>query len=247
MMKKILWSLALILILPVAATAYEIGFTDATTYAYDWRSRVGSQNHRDVVGGYPDITGGSLTIDDQTRNLTSVTYNFEQRSNGMGDLFIDVGNDNDFDYVFHLTNGRSGVGQILAIDDGVLSTHRGDNWNRWNDLYLTSNEMSGLDHHRYDHFVALDLNAMGGDDYEVVGTFNATLNEDRRPWHHDVTGSYLFSDFDLEIEDVFTMNFAPHCANDVIQTSVVPLPSALLLLGGGILGLIGVRRRSSLK
>jgi hypothetical protein len=247
MMKKIVWSLALILILPVAASAYEIEFTDTTTYAYDWSSRVGRQNHRDVVGGYPDITGGSLSIDDRTQNLTSVTFDFEHRSNGMGDLFIDVGNDNDFDYVFHLTDGRSGQGQILAIDDGVLSTHRGDNWHRRDDLYLTSNEMSGLDHHRYDHFVALDLDAMDGNDYEVVGTFNATLNEDRRSRHHDVTGSYLFSDFDLGLDDVYTINFAPHCANDVVQTSVVPLPSALLLLGGGILGIIGVRRRSAPK
>jgi hypothetical protein len=232
------------LILPIAASAYEVEFEDDTKgYAYDWSSGNSRMDSEDLIGIGPQITGGSLSFDDGTGHLNSVIFNYRGGSNPMGDLFIDVGNDNDFDYVLNIATS-----QVLAIEDGVLSTHRGDDWNprRPVDLYLTSDDLmrhSGA-YWRYHHFVALDLWAMDSGDYSEAGSFDAT-NDRPRGWRDE--GSYLFSGLDLALDGDFTINYAPACANDVIQVqaSAVPVPSALLLLGGGLLGLIGVRRRSA--
>jgi hypothetical protein len=245
-MKNLLLSLALILILPIAASAYVETFWDdpSKNYAYDW-SAMGwhsGDNHHDVIGHGPYISGGSLSFDDGTGHLTSVAFNYTGLTNPMGDLFIDVGNDNDFDYVLNIATSK-----VLTIEDSVLSTHRGADWTPWNpdDLYLTSDTESPYPNYRNHHFVALDVDAMESGDYSEGETFNATNDVPKGHWDE---GSYLFSDFDLAIDDVFSITFAPTCANDVIQvqSSAVPVPSALLLLGGGLIGLIGVRRKSIL-
>jgi hypothetical protein len=60
-----------------------------------------------------------------------------RKNQSMGDLFIDVGSDNDFDFVHNMTS-RDG-GQILSIGDDALSPFRSEAL----DMYKTSTELNG--------------------------------------------------------------------------------------------------------
>jgi hypothetical protein len=246
-MKKMLFAtLFSICVFAVNASGSIIEFNDKIIYMPTWESSDWSDNYRDSID-YPDITGGRLTIEDNT--LKSVSFDYKKRSCAMGDLFIDKDNNGYFDYVLNMESNS-----IYGFSDGQLSSEKGLN----NDLYLTSNDMydqGAIDGNQYrdDHFVALNLNnvlnLVNQGDASVVATFFNGINEKSEgswPWPNwgEIGGVYEFDEFSLDMDGEFSLFFSPLCANDVIVArAAVPIPSTLLLMGSALFGLLGVRRR----
>lgn len=231
-LKKALQLLILsVLLVPMCASAAVIDFTDTTTYMPTWQSSDYWDNYRDTIEN-PDITGGSLTLDGNT--LTEVSFdNVWTHHFGTGDLFIDKDNNGFFDYVLNNETSR-----IYEFTDGTLSSQRGPN----DDLYHTSDYYMKDSRHAYreGHYVSLNMS-------NVEELMNDDLVDDLGSFTGEFDGSdYFFLDLALDLagEGEFSLSFSPLCANDVISTtSPVPVPSGLFLLSGGILGLIGIRRR----
>jgi hypothetical protein len=73
----------------------------------------------------------------------------------------------------------------------------------------------------------------------IFGTFDYSLG--------NITGvgSYLIGNkdgFPVSYDNTITFDFQP---NSSVNFNAVPIPSTILLLGGGLIGLVGLRRRKS--
>lgn len=238
-MKRFVWmSLLCVSLVPVTANATVTHhFTDNTTFMPTWYSSDTSDNYKDTIG-YPDFSGGSLTLDG-TR-LTEVHFDLDRQYSAFGDLFIDSDNNGYYDYV--LNNETS---TIYGFADTILSSTRGTN----DHLYRTSDDYlrhSGLEY-RNDHFVTINLNTVNDltdtGEVTILGSFDSNLYHTGR--YPGLGYSFTELTSDLEMEGTFSLNFSPICANDVISaTAQVPIPGTFALLAGGLFGLAGIRRKS---
>ncbi len=198
-----------------------------------WASSDSSDNTRENIGSpdFPNITAGRGEIDN-TGYLTSVSF-FYGKGNTLksGDVFIDVGADNNWDYIISSgeTMGKGGLAQgVYSVNSGsTFSAYKGSN----NGYYILSNAFYSSGH-RNDHPVAVDASATANilssvdDDISFVSFDN------------DTSTPVKFSNLDgIDLDNKpFIIAFAPVCANDVIYERV-PEPGVALLLGIGLLAL----------
>ncbi len=233
------------------AAPYEVAFSDNINHWVGWGN--GFQDSQDVIGN-PNISGGNAIIS-QSGHLTGVNFSYTSTGNGTipaGDLFIDVGADNYWDYVltttgvgydsgsrsFEYTFDDKYMGLVYYFENG-FSALEGVN----NEYYLTTPNNEGL---RYSHPIALS----------DTGAGLGELLQGQRVWfengfwYKDAEDQEAldFEAFSLDLlgQD-FIIGFMPDCANDVIYAKVnspVPIPTSVLLFGSGLIGLVGIRRRA---
>ncbi len=198
-----------------------------------WASSDSSDNTRENIGSpdFPNITAGRGEIDNGY--LTSVSF-FYGKGNTLksGDVFIDVGADNNWDYIISSgeTTGKGG------LDQGVYSVNSGSTFSAYkgyNNYYILSDAFaSAFNRYRNNHPVAVDASATANILSPVNNpiSFHRFDDDTSTPVEFsNLTGIYLGN-------KPFIIAFAPVCANDVIYERV-PEPGVALLLGIGLLAL----------
>ena len=140
----------------------------------------------------------------------------------LGDIFIDIGNDGDFDFAVAFNRDLDGTFandhsyQILDITGGFTDVGLLDRY----------------DGVPFDHLEALPFAVATGGVSVANGTFN-------------YSGDYLMSNIDLSSAvagESFTIHQTMSCGNDVM-VGRVPEPTLLSLLGMGLIGLVFFRRK----
>lgn len=90
-------------------------------------------------------------------------------------------------------------------------------------------------------FTALTTGGYGNQ----ISYFNNAVPSLGRNWD---TLTYDFSNLEITLGDNYAIAYSPWCANDVtLAVSAVPEPTAALLIGAGLFGLIGINRKQSVK
>lgn len=235
----------MLVLLPYTTFALDFTFGDSVNHWNTWNSSDSDglyngipDDNYDTIGD-PDLTGGEGTITAGNLTAVDIFYTHYDPIVGAGDLFIDVGSNSYWDYV--LTAG----GDIYQFADLTFSALKGG---VNNDLYDVTTTWSGY-YIRNDHPYGLDETGLtidnNNDVYLGTSLIGAYLGEyDFSGFDGD--GSINFSGFSLPMGDkAFILGFAVTCANDVIYEKVAPVPepATILLVGSGLIGIAGFRRK----
>lgn len=225
-------TLAIFLTLALASVAQAnvINFEDTVNHWDGWGTW--RQNHQDVIG-IPDFTTGSVTVENgNTLTAFSMDYTVGSNYNGFnsltsGDLFINTDDDTSWNYVVHLNGTTGGSAAVYAFnadyDDAsayVMGTYPGGGYR---DNHPASAIVDGLDPVAYVMW---------------NGLIDAAWN--------NTEGTVSITGLDIQY-DVLTVAYTVSCANDVVFQSGIsqtPIPGAVWLLGSGLAGLVGLRRRN---
>ncbi len=198
---------------------------------------ISNHNNRDVIGT-PDLTGGSIETD-STGALTEIKIAYDTVSSTTsytaGDLFLDTDGDFFWDYFVDVDNSDNKV-YLYDIDDNVdASAKKGQN----DDFYNLSTGVFKSSHENYyrnDHPVyASSVLIQNSTQLGELSSFTDFVPGSAPPTNYVVFdfGSATINNVDWTKAII---GFAPTCANDVIYERV-PEPTAVLLVGFGLLGL----------
>lgn len=228
---KARYALIAIMLLAFGATAAQAtvyDFTDNTEHWADWANGT-SDDYKDVIG-VPNFKTGTITYDQNimTGFSTSFTAGSNYNQLNSGNLFINIDDDDSWDYVIDL-NGRAG-GTVNVYEFNAAY----DDANAYDMSYSSSG-------YRQDHPIAAD------DSY--LGALVDTASWSGLPtWHH-CSGELTTYITGLDIEfEMLTWGYTVSCANDVIfegGLNATPIPGAVWLLGSGLLGLLRWRRKAT--
>ena len=250
------------------ADAKTVTFGDGSIHFPGWESSNPTMNSLDV-NGLPNILGGSVEYDQGY--ITSITFDYLNKGHlaselKPSDLFLDLGANQDWDYVVDLGDpgnvsgsvlnpgsydlldftglpialGASGYGGSPANNPGYILTQNANrrNGGAWGGILV-----------RDDHPYALTEQLKGT--ASSAGSVNFSgWNDPANPsggWE-GFSATFDFTllngglGFYLGQEDQLALGFTVNCGNDVIYESLnlpMPEPTSWMLMGTGLLGLVG--------
>jgi len=251
----------------LCGNAQAISFTDAYIGADDhgYGDVIGKISEFEIFSAEMSLTGTILNVDIDTNfaglgkdkkyhDYTKDPYNGVDDPNGIGygDLFLSSAwapyglPSYDNDYNSNGTLWKYG----FALDDrwaaaggsGILYQLNGATNNA--NALLSEDFIKSGPTFRNGQEVAVDINAKDSDGNSLISQLGTGT------WSIDTTDKILSFNFDISATTLLSGNeialhWGPTCANDVIEGSAdpVPEPAALFLLGAGLIGFAGVRRK----
>lgn len=216
---------------PVSAEIYTFG--DTQNYWPGWNNGSGD-DALDTIGT-PNLFGGSMTFTGSLLTGIQIDYAFAWNDSRVkfGDVFLDGDGDGAWDYIVRTYKALAGKVDIYSVDvplngQGYLLSYL----NTEGDNYPGSI--------RQTHPIAASRSWLTNDigDATWSGWNNAIGS------HSSILSGLSLSDLDPQR---LIIGFAPSCANDVVYEHLnpVPVPAAVWLLGSGVIGLVGLRRKKA--
>ncbi len=208
------------------ASVYDI--VDSVNYWPGWANGTNDDN-KDVIG-VPNFTTGSVSYENGN-TMTGFSMNFTAGSayNNLtsGDLFINVNDDDTLDYVVSLNGRDGGTANVYAFNADYSDASS----------YIMSNAPSG---YRENHPIKGVIDGLSP---------VAQVQWSGLPTWSSGSGSLEVSITGLDIEfEMLSVAYTVSCANDVVFATgmtATPIPGAVWLMGSGLFGLIGLRRRAN--
>jgi hypothetical protein len=221
------------------ASAMVIPFADTAIYWPGWNNGT-ADDSQDRIGA-PEFTGGSATVIDNKLMSLSIVGDFHWNTLiSPGDLFIDLGADNSWNYAVDLTSWTvagpsnpdpaAGNYDLYSINLALADASG----------YIFSDSPAWTSNIRDKHPVALDITGLQASGQVGFSGWSNTNPPSSYPLVFNF-GNGL----DLGQSSKFTIGFGTNCANDVIYNTLnaVPEPGTMTLLGLGLGGLAFIRRR----
>ncbi|WP_045222890.1 PEP-CTERM sorting domain-containing protein [Desulfonatronum thioautotrophicum] len=254
------------------------GTSQATTIVYTfgdssyvWPGWEGTADNPNLdVWGIPDITGGTATVTGGLLTEVRITFaEWHPEGDGPGtydhlyphlrpgDLFIDLGVDQQWNYVFSYWDygdsdtGYEGVNEVRTDYGAAYGGNFEDGLHgRGYDLGATGLSITDEDGYYWSQETWFNSDYLGQNQFPPRYNHPVAFFSDG---HDFTTGGFLltgwgtteitFSNLNIELNgQSFAIGWTQSCANDILY-HVVPEPSTLLLLFMGLGGLVLVRMR----